>query len=130
MVIMVNRPLEPFKDELYTLLKVQSAEIDAMNATHCQFLDHVDRELDAIVFHELVVMLRKDEVTTTRDLQDTTHLDLIEVCKDRGWYGGATEFRYPKEGRVGLYRHDPRDNRHGDSYRALVKNQMNSIENN
>lgn len=67
-VIIVNRPLEPFEDELYTLLKVQSAEIDAVNAAYHQFLDHVDRELDAIVFHKFVVMLRKNEVMATHDL--------------------------------------------------------------
>lgn len=59
---MVNRPPKPFEDELYALLEVQSAEIDAIDATRFQFLDHIDREFDAIVFHEPVVMLRKNEV--------------------------------------------------------------------
>ena len=45
-----------------------------------------------------------------------TCLDPVEVRKDRGWYGGTTEFRYPKEGRVGLQRHNPRDNRHRNPY--------------
>ena len=62
MVIVVTRPLESFENELYTLLEVQSAEIDATNATRRQFPDHVDCELDAIVFHELIVVLGKDEV--------------------------------------------------------------------
>ena len=61
---MVARPLEPFENALYTLLEVQRAEIYAMNATRCQFPDHVGRELDTVVFHELVVMLRKNEVIT------------------------------------------------------------------
>lgn len=54
---MMDGPLEPFEDESYTLLKVQSAKIDAIYTICCQFLDHIDCEFDAVVFHELVVML-------------------------------------------------------------------------
>ena len=61
-VIVVTRPLEPFENALYALLEIQSTEIYAMNATRCQFPDHVGRELDPIIFHELVVMLHKNEV--------------------------------------------------------------------
>jgi hypothetical protein len=60
---MVDRPLEPFKDKPYTLLKVQGAKIDAIYAVCRQFSNHVDCELDAVVFDALVVMLHKDEVT-------------------------------------------------------------------
>jgi hypothetical protein len=63
----VARPLKPFENELYTLLEVQGAEIDAMNATRYQFLNHVDREPDAILLHEPIVMLVKNEVMTTRN---------------------------------------------------------------
>ena len=66
-VVMVARPLKSFEDELHTLLEVQGAEIDAMNATRYQFLNHVDREPDAIILHEPIVMLVKNEVMTTRD---------------------------------------------------------------
>ena len=84
MIIVVNRPLEPFEDELYTLLQVQSAEIDAINATRCQFLNHLDRELDAIVFHELVVMLRKDEVMMVRELSRLPTLILSRSARIEG----------------------------------------------
>ena len=67
-IVMVNRPPKPLEDELYALLEVQSAEVDAIDATRFQFLDHVDREFDAIVFHKPVVMLRKNEVITTHGL--------------------------------------------------------------
>ena len=67
MIIIMNRPLEPFEDELYTLLEVQGAEVDTMNAARFQSLDHVDCEVDTIVFHELVVMLHKNEVLATRN---------------------------------------------------------------
>jgi len=84
---MVSCPLEPFEDELYTLLEVQSAEIDAMNATRCQFLDHINCKPDAIVFHESVVMLRKNEVITTRDLSGLSTLILSRSAR----IGGGTE---------------------------------------
>lgn len=67
MIVVVTRPLESFENELHTLLKVQSTEINTMNATRYQFPDHVDREFDAIVFYESVVMLQENEVIA-RDL--------------------------------------------------------------
>ena len=81
MVIVVNRPLEPFEDELYTLLEVQSAEIDAMDAARCQFLDHINCKLDAIIFHKSVVMLRKNEVMTTRGLSGLPTLILSRSAR-------------------------------------------------
>lgn len=78
---MVDSPLESFKDEPYTLLKVQSAKIDAIDAICRQFPNHVDCELDAVVFHELVVMLHKDEVTITPELQTSRTLILSRSAK-------------------------------------------------
>ena len=71
---MVGSPLEPFKDEPYTFLEVQSAKIDALYAICCQLSNHFNSELDAVVFNELVVMLHKDEVMMTPELQTSRTL--------------------------------------------------------
>ena len=84
MVVMMVSPLEPFKDESYTLLKVQSAKIDAIDAICCQFPDHFDCELDAVIFHELVVMLHQDEVTITTRLQKSRTLILSRSARTEG----------------------------------------------
>ena len=60
MVIVAACPLKPFEDALYALLEVQSAEVYTVNATRCQFPDHVGRELDPIVLYELVVVLPQE----------------------------------------------------------------------
>jgi hypothetical protein len=73
-LVMVNSPLEPFKDESYTPLKVQSTEIDAMYAICYQSCNHIDCELDAVVFHKLVVMLYEDGVTIAPELQESRTL--------------------------------------------------------
>lgn len=113
---MVDGPLEPFEDESNTLLKVQSAKVNAVYTICGQSSDHVDCELDAVVFHELVVMLCNDEVMHSARIVNTTNLDLAKVRKERGRYGGSAELCYSKEGRVGLYRHYPRDNWDGNSW--------------
>lgn len=73
-IVAVNSPLEPFKNESHALLEVQGAKIDAIYATCCQYPNHADCKLDAIIFHKLVVMLHKDEVTVMPEVQTSRTL--------------------------------------------------------
>lgn len=76
---------------------------------------HLDGEVDTVVFDLLVIVLSRGRSAVDDHASTRTYPDWDKVGHELERYARPAQLGHTQEGRIRLYRHDARDDRHSDA---------------